>query len=263
MRIAAPFDVTAIQGIIISSAISSLDTSVRKIPFRAALRLLDSAQKPGHGVPAYMRWVNRRAARYLCAAASHLGASPAQVSVLSLLVTFLGLGVFLALLGTSLLAGPLAAVLLALGFALDSADGQLSRLQGTSSLQGEWLDHSLDAIRQPTVHLTLAAAFVMVGPAWAAIAAAAFSVVSSAFFLSQILGGLLRDRAAAGHAGARRGQSWLLLPADPGVLYWLFALWPLMPVFLVLYLALLAANALRAAASAYRRSHELKKVDPS
>lgn len=233
------------------------DSVPQRMSFAESLRRLDAAQKPGLGVPAYTRWVNRRAARYLCAAAERVGATPSSVSVLSLLVTFTGLGAFLALQSTPLLAGLCGAVLLALGYALDSADGQLARLQGTSSLQGEWLDHSLDAVRMPAVHLTIAIALLLQGAPALAIAAAGFSVIASAAFLSQNLGGLLRDRSQASRSQVRRHQSWLLLPADPGVLCWTFVLWFALPLFGLVYLALFLSNVLHFILSASRRWREL------
>lgn len=241
------------------NSLTLTDPAPRRLSFTESLRRLDAAQKPGAGVPAYTRWVNRRLARYLCAAAEQVGATPSAVSVLSILVTLSGLGAFLALHRTPLLAGVLAAVLLALGYALDSADGQLARLQQASSLQGEWLDHTLDAVRMPAVHLSIAAGFLLQGAPLLAIVAAAFSALASASFLSQNLGGLLRDRARAERVEVRRHQSWLLLPADPGVLCWTFVLWPVLPLFGLAYLALFATNVLHFLLSASRRWRELGK----
>lgn len=239
------------------SNLTLTESMPRRLSVAESLRRLDAAQKPGLGVPAYTRWVNRRAARYLCAAAERVGATPSAVSVLSILVTFTGLGTFLALHRTPLLAGLFAAVLLALGYALDSADGQLARLQRTSSLQGEWLDHSLDAVRMPAVHLTIAAGLFLQGAPALAIVAAAYSVIASAAFLSQNLGGLLRDRAQSTRSEVRRHQSWLLLPADPGVLCWTFVLWAALPLFGIVYLALFICNVLHFVLSARRRWREL------
>ncbi|WP_422116319.1 CDP-alcohol phosphatidyltransferase family protein [Brachybacterium sp. UNK5269] len=231
----------------------------QRLTFQVSLRRLDAAQKPGDGVPAYTRWVNRRAARYFCAAFAHLGATPSMVSVVSILTTLAGLGAFLALHRTPWLAGLVAAVLLAIGYALDSADGQLARLQGSSSLQGEWLDHTLDAVRMPTVHLSIAAGFLLMDAPLLAVVAAAFSVIASAAFLSQNLGGLLRDRSHTSRSRVRRHQSWLLLPADPGVLCWIFVLWAVLPFFGAAYVALFIANALHITVSTRRRWLELSE----
>lgn len=231
----------------------------RRLSLGESMRLLDAAQKPGAGVPAYTRWVNRRAARYLCAAGERMGLTPSTVSVLSILMTLAGLGAFLVLHRTPLVAGALAAVLLALGYALDSADGQLARLQQTSSVRGEWLDHTLDAVRLPAVHLSIGAGFLLQGAPILAAVAAMYSIAASAAFLSQNLGGLLRDRSQSDRLQLRRHQSWLLLPADPGVLCWLFALWIVLPLFSAAYLALFTANILHVAFSTRRRWRELGK----
>src|SRR5699024_8310762 len=151
------------------------------------------------------------------------------------------------------LAGVLAAVLLALGYALDSADGQLARLQQTSSLQGEWLDHTLDAVRMPTVHLSVSAGFLLQGAPLLAIVAAASVALSSASFLTLILGGLLLDVSRAARAAVRRHQSWLLLPADPRVLCWTFVLWPVLSLFGLASLVLFATNGLHFLLSSSRR----------
>lgn len=228
------------------------------LSFRSALRRLDSAQKPGVGVPAYTRWVNRRAARVFAAFFGAVKATPSTVSVVSIVFTFAGLASFLLLQAYSpVLAGFAAALLLAIGYALDSADGQLARLQGTSSLQGEWLDHTLDAVRLPAVHLAIAAAFLMSGMTTLAVAAALFSVLASASFLSQNVGGLLRDNARVERTEVRRMQSWILLPTDPGVLCWVFVLWGVLPLFVAAYLLLMIANVAHMIFSARRRWREL------
>lgn len=236
-----------------------LEGAPQRLSFAESMRRLDGAQKTGIGVPAYTRWVNRRAARYLCAIAEAAGATPAVVSMLSILVTLSGLGTFLALHRTPLLAGIIAAVLLALGYALDSADGQLARLQNSSSVQGEWLDHTLDSVRIPAVHLTIGAAFLLHGAPWLAVGAALFTVVASASFLSQILGSQLREQSQKAPAQVRRFQSWILLPVDTGVLCWIFVLWAVLPLFGAVYIALLATNLLHILASTRRRWRELRE----
>lgn len=227
------------------------------------VRDLGEAQKPGLGVPAYMRWVNRRWGRYCAAVAFRWRMSPTGVSVLSIVMTLTGLAAFLTLIAAEqpVIAGVAAAVMLAFGFALDSADGQLARLQGTSSIRGEWLDHSLDAVRLPTVHLVIAAGFLLAGWAPMAVVAMVYSVLASATFLSQNLAGLLRDKREGERERVRRLQSWLLLPADPGVLCWSFALWGIFPVFAVFYALLAVANASHMLLSAARRWRELGKAD--
>lgn len=232
------------------------------VPVRAALRELHAAQKPGAGVPAYTRWVNRRLAHAVTAVAQRVGLSPSQVSVMSLSLSIGGILSLVTFGRTSpWAAGFMAAVLLATGFVLDSADGQLARLTGRSSLAGEWLDHTFDAIRLPLVHLAVAVAATGLGHWWLAGIAALFSVAASAHFLSQNLGGLLRDQGAGHRRSVHAAQSWLLLPTDPGVLCWLFALWGWQVAFTTAYTALFGINLVHISISARRRWHELSAID--
>jgi phosphatidylglycerophosphate synthase len=242
--------------------------------FRQAWATIGAAQKPGDGVPAYTRWVNRRAARVVASAAVATGVGPNTVSFVSFLLSLLGLAAFLTLHTQTMLAGAVAAVLLALGYVLDSADGQVARLTGRSSKQGEWLDNLLDAARVPAIHVTVLLVATWSGSALGVAAAALFVPVAAAQFMSQILGEQLRkdqrrpavrrwtpaDTSAEGATGStRRGmfQSVFLLPTDTGALCWLFLAWAWPPLFFALYALLFVTNAVHAAASMRRRSQEL------
>lgn len=196
--------------------------------WRAARDQLAFAQKPGGGVPAYMRWINRGLARPVAAAAYVAGLTPNLVTAFSAFSSLAGLACLL-LLPRSILAGVLVAVLLALGFVLDSADGQLARLRGGGSGAGEWLDHVVDAARTCLVHLSVTVALLLAGaPLGWAVVGLAFCTVAVTQFFSQILAEQLlarrgpRTRAAGGGSDL---QSWILLPTDTGVLCWSFALW--------------------------------------
>ncbi|MEJ2577539.1 MAG: CDP-alcohol phosphatidyltransferase family protein [Kineosporiaceae bacterium] len=221
---------------------------------RAVLEQLSRAQKPpGAGSPAYSRFVNRRLGRQLAAVAHLAGATPDQVSILSaaatagalVLVAFAPVGVFSAVAVTAALV---------LGYALDSADGQLARLTGRSRPAGEWLDHTIDAFKVPAVHLS-----VLIG--WyhgvdrrgaLLLAPVLFAVLASGlFFTPWVMERMRREHAAAARVAAagRRGtvRSLLLLPTDFGVLILLFLLWGAPAVFAAGYLALLIATVLFAA----------------
>lgn len=50
------------------------------------------------------------------------------------------------------IAGPIAAILMALALVLDTADGHLARLQGTASPFGRWLDANLDELADMALH---------------------------------------------------------------------------------------------------------------
>ena len=55
-------------------------------------------------------------------------------------------------------AGIAVSLLLLLGYALDSADGQLARVRGGGSKAGEWLDHVADIAKISSLHSAVAIA---------------------------------------------------------------------------------------------------------
>ena len=214
-----------------------------RIPFAVARADLHRSQKPGHGVPAYLRWVNRRLGRQLAAAAAALGLTPAAVTLISGAVSLIGIVVILvAPLG--ILWTSLAAALFLLGYALDSADGQLARLTGSSSAAGEWLDHVVDAIRQPAIHLAIAVALLRTeGFAPAAVLALLFALVSSGWFFAQILAEQLGVPAPKGSGESPAWMSFAKLPLDTAFLYFLIPLLALPLLFSLAYGALLVLTA--------------------
>lgn len=224
-----------------------------------AVRALAAAQKPGGGVPAYMRWVNRWLARRIAAAAFVAGATPDVVTVVSLVFSLGAMGLLLfapATWGSGLLI----ALLLAAAFAFDSADGQLARLMNRSGPRGEWLDHVVDALRTPALHVVVAVAvWLQRQDALIAVLALVMAVALSTQFMSQMLSEQLTRR-ASGVGTQRRGgnrQSWILLPTDPGVWALLFVLWGSPGYFAVGYAALAAFNLLHIASSLRRRFQDL------
>lgn len=112
---------------------------------------LTAAQKSAKGVSYYSRLINRPVGRVLAALCHSRGLSPNAVTVISAGVTLLGLIAFI-LVPDSLAKGLLVAPILMLGFALDSADGQVARLAKLSSPAGEWADHVVDAGKMVAVH---------------------------------------------------------------------------------------------------------------
>lgn len=234
----------------------------RAARFRQARATLDAAQKPGAGVPAYTRWVNRRGARVVAATGAAFGWTPNQVTAASALLSTVGMCLLL-LVEPSLWSGPLVALALAAGYLFDSADGQLARLTGASSSTGEWIDHVVDAFRSPAIHLTTAVALMIHRPesAWLAVVALVYALVTSGQFLSQILAEAFVRR--AGRPQTRGGdlRSWVLLPTDPGTLCWTFVLWGLAEAFSVLYTALAVIAVLHCAASLRRRHRDLRAAD--
>lgn len=225
---------------------------------RAALDGLGRAQKPGGGVPAYTRWVNRRLARFAAAVAYSWGWSPNAVTVASAACSALALALLIALPPSPVL-GLAVAVLLALGYLLDSADGQVARLSHSGSKQGEWLDHVVDAIRTPTVHLAVLVALWRWtdAPGWLLLVALLYAIISVGQFMSQILAEQLApDRGRPATTGGIL-RSLLLLPIDMGALCWLFLFWGFTEVLAVLYTAMFAINTVYSAVSMHRKYRRL------
>ena len=100
------------------------------------------------------------------------------------------------------------AVLLVLGYALDSADGQLARLRGGGSLQGEWLDHTVDSLKVVVVHLAVLVTWSLhldLPVGWLVVPLA-FAAASSVHFFGMVLVDLLGRVTRAETAVARAGE---------------------------------------------------------
>ena len=223
--------------------------------FTHALQLLNTAQKPGHGVPAYTRWVNRRLGRVAAAAAASRGISANGVTAASAACSLAAIAC-LAFAPVSAWLGLPIAALLAAGYALDSADGQVARLTGSSSPAGEWLDHVVDCVRVPAIHLAVLVGMWQAGvlPLWTMWLPLAYTLTSAGHFMSQILAEqLLKDRADSSQAPAGTLRSWLLLPTDMGTLCWVFVLWGNPQLFITAYGALVLLQLAVVAASVRRK----------
>ncbi|MFH8798584.1 CDP-alcohol phosphatidyltransferase family protein [Streptomyces sp. NPDC017936] len=230
--------------------------------FAMMLRQLSAAQKPAKGVSLYTRFVNRPAGRVLAALAHGVGATPNQLTVLSALFTFPALAA-VALLppGPGMAAGVGAA--LVVGFALDSADGQLARGQRSGSPSGEWLDHVLDCVKIVTLHLVVLVSFHrffdLPDPAFQ-LAPMVFQLAAVVIFFAGILTEKLKVRTPgevpAGSPPALR--SVLLLPVDYGLTCISFLLLGSQQVFLTVYCALLLAHVVFMAAFLVKWFRELR-----
>lgn len=222
----------------------------RPLTVADVVRQLAGAQKAAaRGAPAYSLFVNRPLGRVPAAVAFRLGWTPNMVTVLSAGFSLAGVLV-LALATPGFATGILVWVLLAGGYVLDSADGQLARLRGGGSPAGEWLDHVVDAWKMSSVHLAvLVMAFrhpVSDNPAWLLIPLG-FAVVAAVAFFAMILNDLLKAKYASPTPPAVPGspvRSLLALPTDYGVLCLSFVLLGAPVLFFAVYTALFAANLL-------------------
>jgi phosphatidylglycerophosphate synthase len=226
---------------------------------------LSGAQKPSAGTPAYSRFVNRRIGRYLAAAAYKLHRTPNQVSVISGLFSLAGVTLVATLRPSALLAVAVTALLVT-GYALDSADGQLARLRGGGSLLGEWLDHMIDSAKIFAVHAAVLVSFYRFdafGNDVALLVPLCFLGVASVTFFGQILVDQLRRRrglSAPNPRGESTVKALLILPIDYGVLCLVFLTFGQPSVFLLVYGALLLANAALLVAAVVKWYGELAAV---
>ena len=215
------------------------------------VRRLSSAQKTAaRGAPPYSVYVNRRVGRYLAAGAFRLGLTPNNVTAVSAGFTFCAIGL-LAIGEPSWWLGLVVWLLLAIGYAFDSADGQVARLRGGGSPSGEWLDHVVDSIKISTLHLavliTMFTHFPLSSSTWLLVPVG-FAAVAAVSFFAMILNDLLKAKHAptAPPSTAPRSalRSVLGLPTDYGVLCLAFVLLGAPLVFFGLYSVLFVANAL-------------------
>jgi phosphatidylglycerophosphate synthase len=233
--------------------------------FGDVLRRLRGAQKGrARGAPAYSVYVNRRVGRYLAAFAFRAGLTPNQVTGVSAVFTIAGIAV-LATSRPSAWTGVLVWLLLALGYAWDSADGQVARLRGGGSIAGEWLDHFVDAGKVIAIHLaTLLSLYRFTGTGPYLLVPMGFTLVSGMTFFAMILNDLLRAQHGVKSAAARQGgsplRSLLLLPTDYGVLCLVFVLRPLDSTFKVVYGAVFVVTALFLAAASFKWFREMQDI---
>ncbi|HZG03709.1 MAG TPA: CDP-alcohol phosphatidyltransferase family protein [Streptomyces sp.] len=216
--------------------------------FRYAIGRLSAAQKPGKGVSLYSRYVNRPAGRLLAAAAYGARMTPNQVTVASAVCTFTGVGL-LAVLPPSYALGAGVFAALVVGFALDSADGQLARLTGRGSPAGEWLDHVVDCAKMLALHMAVLVSFYrhfdFSDPRYLLVPVA-FQFTAVLIFFGGVLTEQLKRKAGGPAAAAPPStlRSIALLPVDYGPFCAVFLFLGDRGVFTVLYCALLAVQAL-------------------
>lgn len=230
----------------------------------AAYLALARAQKSGAGVPWYMRVVNRRLGRVIASVAAQTPMTPNHLTAASFVAFLAGAGLLMGVEpGLPVAVG--STLLLQLGFALDSADGQLARLRGVGSPAGEWVDHVVDAGRHLLFHLVILVGLhrftdvsdlVLLVPL-------AFSLVSTVRFFAQILAEQLtgRDPVAVAESVPRFGV-WIQAPSDTGLLNLVLLLWAWTTPFVWVYGMFAVLNALLLVATCIRRYRELVALGP-
>lgn len=228
--------------------------------YAEARQRLGGAQKSKAGVPAYLRYVNRRIGGWLASLGYAVGATPNHLTAISAGCSLVGI----VLIATVDPTPPVAIAVtfwLLLGFAFDSADGQLSRVRGDGKPSGEWLDHVVDVAKTSTLHASVAVSLFRFGDlasdAWLLVPLA-FGIVSITFFFGMMLRDQLGAKPKAGSGAAGVGsaaRSFVLLPMDYGTLCLTFLFLPWTTAFLAVYGLLLLVNLAFAAqsfAKAYR-----------
>ncbi|WP_193611444.1 CDP-alcohol phosphatidyltransferase family protein [Nocardioides lijunqiniae] len=237
--------------------------------YRANVQALGSAQKAARGTPAYSRLVNRPLARRVAAAGHVVGLSPNTATLVGAGLTGTGLAL-LVVDEPSAGLGLGVAVLLALGYVMDSVDGQLARLRGGGSLAGEFLDHTLDCVKTCVLHLAVLVSlfrFPVVDSDVALVVPLVFLVVDMTTYFGMILVPFLRRRGAVAagldsSAGPEHPlRKWLMLPHDYGTFCWAFLLlaWP--RLFLLGYASLLVVNAALLVLASAKWWRELRSLD--
>lgn len=238
--------------------------------YRQGVHDLASKQKTAKGAPAYSRFVNRRLGRHLAALAWALDRTPNQVTALSAACTGAGIAA-VAVLSPSVELAVLVTLSLVLGYALDSADGQLARLRGGGSSAGEWLDHVVDSVKTVALHAAVLIHLYRsdLGDRWLLVPLLYGAVASSWFFTVILTDQLRRAHQPAPSAPAppptTRAPLWrslLALPTDYGVLCLVFLLLANPLAFVVVYGLMLAGTSAVFAAALVSWYRELRRLEP-
>lgn len=216
---------------------------------RTVLHELRNAQKTARGVSLYSRYVNRPLGRLIAVGAIRTGLTPNGVTFVSACFTAVGL-VLIACLEPSPLLGLGISLSLIVGFAFDSADGQVARYTKRGSSAGEWLDHVVDGGKMVALHTAVLISWVHSQGQTGAILLIplGYQFVAVVMFVGGTLAELLlRAKRAAGGVAAEAAPSTVrsiaLLPADYGILALSFVLWGVSGVHRVVYTVLLILNA--------------------
>lgn len=244
------------------------DSTSQRLSFAAAYHALGAAKKGvAAGAPAYSVFINRPLGRVFAAALYRAGWLPNAVTVLSGLITAAGI-VLLAVGPVQAWLGPAVWLLLAIGYALDSSDGQLARLRGGGSLAGEWLDHVIDASKIPALHLAVLIFLWRLperGGDAILLVPIVYSLVASTTFFAMILNDQLKRSAGVAEAVSSGGssplRSVLLLPTDYGVFCAVFLLLGAPALFTPVYVLFFVVNTLFLVLALLRWFRVMRAVD--
>ncbi|WP_326599346.1 CDP-alcohol phosphatidyltransferase family protein [Streptomyces sp. NBC_01803] len=243
--------------------------TAHSMTYGTAIARLRGAQKTAKGVSLYSRYVNRPLGRVLAAAAYRAGLTPNQVTGVSAVFSFAAV----AAVALARPSWPLALAVyagLVLGFAFDSADGQLARLRAESSPAGEWLDHVVDCAKITALHAAVLISFhrffELPSDGWLLVPLVFQSAAVLIFF-----GGLLTDklkpksppRPGETAAPPSRLRAVALLPVDYGVLCTVFVLLGSERAFRFGYAALCAVYVVFCAAFSVKWFRELSALSAS
>ncbi|MGO4492676.1 CDP-alcohol phosphatidyltransferase family protein [Arthrobacter sp. 2YAF22_2] len=227
--------------------------SLSRSSFHETLAALGAAQKSvAAGAPPYSILVNRRLGRYAAALTHQAAMTPNQVTGVSAGFTF-GAILLLALATPDWWVGAVIWAALAVGYILDSADGQLARLRGVGSLAGEWLDHVVDCTKIVSLHLAVLVAayrhFQLHPEGWLLVPIG-YAIVGTVSFFAMVLNDQLKTTAllkSGRQAIPKRGsvfKSIFLVPTDYGVLCFIFVLLGAPWMFFTVYSLFFAANSI-------------------
>lgn len=226
------------------------DQQSRRRPYSVIVGELAKAQKKRtRGAPAYSIYVNRKVGRFIAAAAYKSGLTPNAVTTISAAFSACAI-LTIALVKPTPIIGVAIWLLLAIGYAFDSADGQLARLLGGGTVAGEWLDHVVDATKISSLHLAVLVCvyrFYDLPSTWLLLIPIGFCIVGAVVFFIIILNEQLKGahgrtaQVSGNHSTPLRAL--VAAPMDYGLLCLVFALLGFHVAFFMLYSLLFVANA--------------------
>lgn len=231
---------------------------------------LNSSNKVRDGVLPYTRYVNRPLARPIVRAAFLLGISPNALTLISGALSVVSFGIIAVSTNIQPLHGIVLSGILLLAYAMDSADGRLSRVLGSSSPMGEWLDHSLDGIKLCFAHAACLA-FLMMNSDMMAKPAALVGMVILAAVVGNFTANLLREKVCPASSeyveqsksSMRVLRQVLFTPLDYGVFCMIFILLPWPALFCLVYIAWGMAASLKALLSFVKTARLLQAANVS